>query len=431
MAVCLTISDKTGRVSSHLLAKDEASVGRSSSNDLRIESEAHAMVSRRHGIFRPGENDTYVYEDLNSTHGSFFNGQEIKGTTVLDRADAIQLGRDGPMASVFWPMERLTGREGTHIRLHRKGANHFPLVFSPGFLERYGRYDKIAAGGFGEVWQAYPHDGSPSVAIKLMHPMLLDPENIGTLDRASLVARFTREAQLTHMLSQSGAPSIVKVHSWGDDPERDYLFIVMEMVQGISLDRLIFKEPIMSERDVTWYMLQIAQGLDAAHNFTFADQNGRVCRGIVHRDIKPNNLLIEVNSRRACIVDFGIAGIQEGGDRLTATNITVGTHQFLPLESIEKNVISPQTDLWGFTVTLYLALSRGRFPYTGRLAGEITRALRNGDMMPITAYRQDLSPVLVDAIARSLQPQPEKRVQTAGEWVEILRPLAGAALETA
>src|SRR5690606_4010044 len=125
-----------------------------------------------------------------------------------------------------------------------------------------------------------------------------------------LIRRFVREAELTHALHISGCPSIVPVHFWGDDPDRDFLFIVMDYVEGESLDKTIFKYDMIPESKACRYLLHVIQGLDYAHTFEWLNEEGGVLKGVVHRDIKPNNILVDSKTDHAWLVDFGIAGIQ-------------------------------------------------------------------------------------------------------------------------
>lgn len=420
--ICLTLVERNGRIISKVFNQDEITLGRSSTNDLSPDPVLYNQVSRKHGRITRVGTDRFTYEDLGSTQGSWFEGRELKDRLILRRGDVVTLGKDGPSISFNWPQDRITGREGTHFRTRLRTSPSFPLVFSPGFMDQYQLYEKIAAGGFGEVWKGTPIDGGPQRAIKLMHPTLLDPGNLTEEDRTSLIQRFAREARVTHRLSESGAPNIPRVFTWGDDADRDYLYIVMELIEGVSLDQMIYpRQPIPIPR-ICRIMYQVAEALNAAHTFQFSDGDDHV-RGVVHRDIKPNNILIDQASDKTWVVDFGVAGFQEGGERLTSTNVTVGTHQFLPLESIERNYISPATDLWGMNVTLYIALTGGRFPYQGGERGDIIRHLTSGEFLPVTTFRSDVPFPLVEAIHKSLRVNPAERLQSAAEWMAVLKPL--------
>jgi serine/threonine protein kinase len=426
MTISITLVERNGRVLTKVFEKDELTLGRSSGNDICPDPILYNQVSRRHGrVLRAA--DRYYYEDLGSTQGSWYEGHELKERLVLRRGDVVTLGKDGPSIAIDWPQERITGREGTHLKIRLKTSPSFPLAFSEAFRGKYSSYERLAAGGFGEVWKGIPVDGGPTVAIKLMHPQLLDPGALHDDDRVSLISRFAREARLTHQLSQTGAASIPRVHHWGDDADRDYLYIVMELIEGVSFDHIINPRQPLTVARVATIMYQVAQALDVAHNFQFTDDNGLVAYGVIHRDIKPNNILLDPATDRTWVVDFGVAGFQEGGERLTSTNITVGTYQFLPLEAIEQSKVGPSTDLWGMVVTMYIALSGGRFPFYGGERGDLLRVLRNGDFLPMTTYRADVPAPLISALYRSLNTDPKLRIQSAAEWMKILRPYSAFA----
>lgn len=425
MSFSLTLIEPTGRITTTIFDQDEVTIGRSSSNHFRPDPALYSQISRQHGtIVRRGDGQ-FLYEDLGSTQGSWIDGKEIKGRILLNREDTIMLGRDGPSVSISWAKERITGQQGTHYRMFSKPSPAFPLAFSPHFLGEYFFYERVGAGGFGEVWRAVPYDQTTkSRAIKLMHPALMNPDALTQEDRQSLIQRFAREAEVTYKLSTSGAPGIIPVHSWGDDADRDYLFLVMDYIEGEAFDRIIRRGEFLSVPQACNYMYRVALGLDAAHSFEFVNENGLHCRGIVHRDIKPGNLLIEAATDSCWIVDFGVAGFLEGGERLTCSNMAVGTHLYLPPEALESKFVKPASDLWGFSMTLYLALSAGNFPYQAAEGGIIRQKVQADEYLSISRFRVDVPPVLVDALARSLHPDPERRIQTAREWAALLHPLA-------
>lgn len=419
MIFSITLVENSGKITTRVFDGTSVNLGRSASNDVRPDPLIHNQVSRHHGRIEVSGGAVH-FVDLHSTQGSYLGTHRIEGRQQLRLGDLITLGKDGPRVHVAWPMERVTGKEGTHYR-RPSGSPAFPLAFSEGFLHRFDHYTRIAIGGFGEVWRTVERGNAKTpLAIKLMHPSLLAPDALTEDDREALVARFSREARITHLLSQSGAPSIVPVHDFGDDPQRDFIYIIMEHIQGYSLDKLIRPQTLLPTGRVCRYLRDIARGLDAAHNFRWTNEAGRSSRGVIHRDIKPNNLLIEEKTDKGWIVDFGVAGIQEGGDRLTATNITIGTHHFLPPEALEQSLYNEATDLWGFNMTLFVTLSGGRFPFPLDMKSEVIRARYRESQIPLTTFRADVPQPLADAIHRSLSPKPADRVQTAGEWIEIL-----------
>ncbi|MCC6548222.1 protein kinase [Candidatus Sumerlaeota bacterium] len=420
MSLCLTVLEK-GATTSHWFPDGKVTIGRSPTCDLQVDPTIHSHVSRFHGRFVRESPNVYSYEDLESMHGSYREAEELQGKVMLRRGESIFLGREGPEVHITWEEERITGKDGTHIRRYQKDSPHFPLIFSNGFRDQYRRYEKIATGGFGEVWKAKPMaDDQPALAIKLLNPLFLDPQHLGNTDRTSLIRRFARESHIMHLLAQSGAPGFVKVHQWGDEPERDYLYMIMDFVEAPPLDKLIIRDELDSLKKALRVLLAIAKALDAAHSFEFTDETGKPCKGVIHRDIKPNNILVDSSTDHVWLIDFGIAGVLKGGERLTAANITVGTLQFLPIESIETDVISTATDLWAFVLTMYLIFSKGRFPYHGKTRSELVTALRSGKLTPLQQYRKDLPQPLVDAINLSLSSNPRERVQSASEWARLI-----------
>ncbi|MCC5875409.1 MAG: protein kinase [Candidatus Sumerlaeia bacterium] len=104
--------------------------------------------------------------------------------------------------------------------------------------------------------------------------------------------------------------------------------------------------------------------------------------------------------------------------------MTICTHHFLPPESLQEGVYNLATDLWGFNMTFFVTFSGGRFPFPLDMGGEVIRARHYENFTPMTTFRIDLPPVLVEALHRSLSKDPEKRVQSAREWIDILEPFA-------
>ena len=430
-AICITVLDLSGEPQSLVFDQDEVTVGRSLSCDVPFDPSVHPHISRIHGRLFRRESGEWTFEDAGSKHGSYINGFRIENPIALKRGDKVSLGAPDSCIVITWPTPRITGNEATYLKYLDRERIHFPLAFSRSFLGKYKVYKKIGAGGYGEVWLAEPQDdNAKSVAVKLLHPDLLTLGNLEANERLKLIQRFSREARLTRLLGESNTPGVVKVHDWGDDPDRDYLFLVMDYVQGCSLERLIFRRPMLEPQPAAHYLFQIARTLQAAHEFKWTDDGGTQRQGIVHRDIKPANILIDEKTNDAWIVDFGIAAIEEGGERLTATNTALGSIRFLPPEALFSSQIATTVDLWAFAVTAYLLLSRGHFPYSGSKITELYQNMREGKITPLSYYRFDLDKQFTEALHSSLDPDLEKRIQTAAEWVQLLEPLAKCENET-
>lgn len=422
MLFTLTLVETTGRTTTKVFNNVEVQIGRSSGNEIRPDPVTHNQVSRYHGKVVPDGTGGLFYYDLDSTQGSWIGKQKVIGRTPVRHGEVVVLGHDGPRLFITFNRGRVTGKQGTHLR-HHNNSPGFPLAFSPEFLRRFQEYERIAAGGFGEIWLTRDNEMKKDLVIKLMHPSLLAPDALSESDRDSLVARFSREARLTHLLTMGNAPSIVAVHGFGDDLQRDFLYIIMEHIKGVTIDKLIQPNNLLPPTRILRYMTDVARGIHAAHHFKWTDESGNSSRGILHRDIKPNNIIIEEGTDKAWLVDFGVASIMEGGDRLTATNITVGTHHFLPPESLMDGTYNQATDLWGFNMTFFVAFSGGRFPFPLDMGSDVIRARYFEDYVPITTFRSDIPPAIVDALHRSLSRRPDQRVQSAREWLDILEPL--------
>ncbi len=420
MSIAITIVEKTGEVTTYPFEKEGLVFGRSRKCDLTLDPIRYGQVSRRHGAitFQGGQ---YILEDLESSHGIYIDGRRMHGTYVLKRGDSLRLGKDGPVLILNWEISRITGNEGTHIRLRTKDSPEFPLVFSSEFKGLYSRYTKVAVGGYGEVWKALRKDTDQTVAVKLLHPTLIDPEYLQDTERKSLVNRFSREAHVQHLLSNIEDSGVVPVYRWGDDPDRDYLFIEMEFIHGQPLDSIIIKETFLKPLVVYRYFHAVAKTLAIAHGFEFTDRNGRTCQGVIHRDLRPGNIMIESSTNEVRILDFGIAAIEEGSDHLTYGSSLVGSDLFLPPETLSRKEVSHMTDLWSFCVSLYLSLCGGNYPYEGSSRSELLRNIESANIKPPSTFRMDLNKIIVDALLKGLSSDPERRIQTADEWRRILQ----------
>jgi serine/threonine protein kinase len=420
MQVCITVVEGDRKPVSRVYEASELHVGRSSRCEVMVDRDRHPEVSRVHGrLTIPWENEVY-YEDLGSTHGSFVRGAQIEGKVRLEWGDRVQLGKGGVFFTVTWPLPRVTGEEGTHLRRPMNTWTHFPMVFSHPFRNIYHTYEQIGAGGFGDVWRATPINGEPPRAIKLLRPALLSIHEMEARDRQELIQRFAREVEVTRVMAESGTPGIVRVYGSGEDPDRDFIYIIMDYIDGLSLDKILRREPFLEVRRMARYLLPVAQTLEAAHSIAWIDGEGKRKQGIVHRDIKPSNIMVENESERAFLVDFGIAAINRGAERLTALDMTIGSLGYMPPESLYSSRAEPAVDLWALAVTMYVCLAN-QLPYSGRNIPDQYENIMAHKMAPLNTLRPDVDPALVEAIHTGLHPTASARIQRASEWVEILR----------
>jgi hypothetical protein len=255
---------------------------------------------------------------------------------------------------------------------------------------RYRLGRRLGTGGFGTVYAAHDERLDRAVALKLIPAHGPAPERA---QREALAA-----ARLHH-------PGIVAVYDAGDDPEGRYL--VSELVRGRTLDALE-RDGALSDRDVLRVGLALAAALGHAHE-----------RGVIHRDVKPQNVIVPDDGEGAKLTDFGVAHLA-GDEPLTRTGDVVGTLAYMAPEQAAGERVDERADLYSLALVLYEALAganpvRGASPAaTARLVGTVLPALRS--------RRRDLPADLSAALDRALEPDPEAR----GTLGELADALAGA-----
>lgn len=218
------------------------------------------------------------------------------------------------------------------------------------FGGRYELVSRIAIGGMGEVWQATDSVIGRTVAIKILKDEYLgDP---------SFLERFRSEARHAALVNHEG---IANVYDYGE--EEGSAFLVMELVPGEALSTVLERERVLPSDRVLDIVAQTALALQAAHS-----------AGLVHRDIKPGNLLITPD-HRVKITDFGIARIADQVP-LTATGQVMGTVQYLSPEQASGHPASPSTDIYSLGIVAYEALA-GKRPFTGESQVAIAMAQIN------------------------------------------------------
>ncbi|WP_416960224.1 protein kinase domain-containing protein [Streptomyces sp. Agncl-13] len=202
---------------------------------------------------------------------------------------------------------------------------------------RYRLNTTIGRGAMGEVWQAYDEMGGRPVAVKLLHSQNSEP---------TATARFRLEAQTAGRLSH---PHVVGVHDFGEQEGR--LYLVMELVGGDSLSHVLAQAGSLPAEHVAHIAAQSAAGLSAAHE-----------QGIVHRDIKPGNLLLDADGS-VKIADFGIAHfMNDPSGALTATGQIVGTSLYIAPERALGQPAGPPSDVYSLGCVLYQLLT-GQPPF--------------------------------------------------------------------
>lgn len=256
--------------------------------------------------------------------------------------------------------------------------------------------EKIGAGGMGEVYLAQDTRLDRRVALKFMPAQYVNDRDF--------VSRFRREAQAAARLDH---PNIVTVFEVGDHAGRP--FIAMQYVEGKNLYDLAHGAPLAMHKTIDM-AIKICDGLQKAHGI-----------GIVHRDIKTANILLDTD-RRPKIVDFGLATIQ-GGEKLTKIGSTIGTVAYMSPEQAQGGEVDHRSDIFSFGVVLY-ELIAGRTPFKRDTDAATMRAITTDTPEPLARYRANVPDDLQRIVDKLLQRDPALRYQTAGDVAADLKRMA-------
>ena len=262
--------------------------------------------------------------------------------------------------------------------------------------KRIGRYqilDEIASGGQGTVYRAFDPDSGQIVALKVLHPSLSG-------DR-SYIERFRREASLAASIDH---PNVVRIFEVGQDGDRH--FMALEFLPE-SLARVIESGGQMRTDGAARFGVQIAEGLAAAHAL-----------GIVHRDVKPQNVLIGPDGS-AKVTDFGIAR-GESFSTMTATGVVMGTPHYMSPEQARGERSDPRSDVYSLGCMLYHMLA-GEVPFKGDTPLAVIRQQIEERPRRLREVRRDLPGKLESVVDRAMAKDPEKRYQSAADMGQALR----------
>jgi eukaryotic-like serine/threonine-protein kinase len=260
-----------------------------------------------------------------------------------------------------------------------------------------GRYeigDRLGSGGMSNVYKATDLILERTVAVKVLAEHLSDDERF--------VARFRREALAVAKLIH---PNIVQVYDTGVDEGRHY--IVMEYVEGRSGAQILQRQGPLDPETAAEAGTQACAGLDYAHR-----------RGIIHRDVKPGNLMlvggpVGGGEMTVKLTDFGIARAVEQ-TRITQVGSVVGTAAYLAPEQVRGEEATPATDVYALGVVLYQFLT-GRLPYEGSSLAELAVRQQNEKPLPPSAYNGEVPETLGSAVLRALEGDPSRRYASADE----------------
>ncbi|MCR5432223.1 MAG: Stk1 family PASTA domain-containing Ser/Thr kinase, partial [Lachnospiraceae bacterium] len=259
--------------------------------------------------------------------------------------------------------------------------------------DRYEIIDKVGSGGMANVYKAKCHRLNRYVAIKILKPELSSDTNF--------IKKFRAEAQSVAGLSH---PNIVSVYDVGDDDGLHY--IVMELVEGITLKRFIERKQRLEVRDAVGIAIQICQGMEAAHN-----------HHIIHRDIKPQNIIISRDGK-VKVADFGIA---KAASSITLTQDNgAGSVHYLSPEQARGGYSDERSDIYSLGVTMYEMLT-GQVPFSGDNNVSVVLSHLQNEAVPVIELNSAV-PRSVDMIVQKcMQKKPERRYQNVAELIADLR----------
>jgi len=261
-------------------------------------------------------------------------------------------------------------------------------------LGKFEIYDELGHGGMATVFLGYDINLARHVAIKVMAPSLLLEEGMWE--------RFQREARIAASLSH---PHIVPVYAVGDTS--DLAYFIMKYVDGQSLDALIREHAPLPIDLVQLIVSQVGQALSHAHS-----------RAIVHRDVKPANILIDSDGS-AIVTDFGIAR-STGLSGLTATGASVGTPYYMSPEQCSRGQVSGLADQYSLGIVAYQMIT-GRVPFLGHDASEVMQAHIMDTPPGILELRPDCPPAIAGVVARMLSKKGADRWPSLDDAIAALQ----------
>jgi len=275
-------------------------------------------------------------------------------------------------------------------------------------FEKLGRYEileKLGNGGFGTVFKAHDKDLDRPVAIKILHPHLVN--------QSGFIERFYREARAAAKLEH---PYIVPIYEVGEAEGRH--FIVMRYLEGRGLDDLLEQrhKPLSMEQSLA-ILEDVASALNYAHR-----------RGIVHRDVKPSNIFITATG--AVLTDFGIVRVLDDVSRVTATGQALGTPEYMAPEQIKGEDVSPQTDVYALGIVAYEMLT-GKVPFTGNTPFAIQEGHVHRTFTPPHEINSEIPPAINLVFERVLAKRPNDRYAQANDFVKALKQTQAHSLSSA
>ena len=248
--------------------------------------------------------------------------------------------------------------------------------------ERYEILGKIGTGGMADVYKAKDHKLNRFVAVKVLKPEFRED--------TTFIRKFKSEAQAAAVLTH---PNIVNVFDVGDD--NGVYYIVMELIEGITLKEYISKKGKLSVKEATSIAIQVSMGLEAAHS-----------HGIVHRDVKPQNIIISMDGK-VKVTDFGIA--RAASSNTISSNVMGSVHYSSP-EQVRGGYSDEKSDIYSLGITMYEMVT-GKVPFDGDTTVAIAIKHLQEEIVPPSVYTPELPHSLEQIILKCTQKSVDRRYQ--------------------
>ncbi len=266
---------------------------------------------------------------------------------------------------------------------------------APEQLGKYAIEGPIGHGGMGVVWKAHDPDLSRTVAIKVLAAHLAQSRTARQ--------RFQREARAAAAISH---PHVLTIHHV--DEHNQTPFLVMEYVSGGSLKEYVAARGKLNPVQAIQLSCQIAQGLAAAH-----------AQGVIHRDVKPGNVMLHEGGVRVRLADFGLARVAFDNSELTSHDQAVGTPAYMAPEQLRGDRIDARADLFSLGCVMHYMLV-GHSPFQGRTQAETIHKILGEAPRPLLEIDPTMPPALAEIVDRLLRKDPDERYQSAFEVAAVL-----------
>jgi serine/threonine protein kinase len=298
------------------------------------------------------------------------------GSAVVSPGDTPPHGKSVP------PSAETPAEKDQRLPFQRLG--HFQIV------------DQIGAGGMGDVYRGYDASLDRYVAIKVLAPTLARDEQF--------VRRFVAEATAAAKLSH---PNVVPIHFIGHDA--GYHFFAMQFIEGQSLAQYLSSKKRLPVDQAVAIIEQCLAGLEAAH-----------ARDLIHRDVKPGNILLERASGRAILVDFGLVRHLNADSRMTATGVLMGTVDYVAPEQAKGKAIDGRADIYSLGVMFYELLA-GHLPFLSDSPTAMIFQHAYEEPLPLKQAAPDVPQPLVDVVAHMMAKEPAERYPSCAAVLADLR----------